>query len=65
MFSPKKYTGNANTSSKRHIVSSMFGKMVFDGEVHRTTELNKAASFIYQLNNRLRHKKTGAKIKKT
>lgn len=56
---------NANTSGKRHIVSSMFsGKWVFDGDVHRTTELNRAASLIYQLNNRLRHKKTGAKIEK-
>ncbi len=56
---------NADTSGKRHIVSSVFsGKWVFDGESHRTIELNRAASLIYQLNNRLRHKKSGAKIEK-
>jgi hypothetical protein len=40
------------------------GKWVFDGEGRRTKELNRAATIIYQLNNRLRHKKTGAKIEK-
>jgi len=56
---------NADTGGKRHIVSSLFsGKWVFDGETHRTIELNRAASLIYQLNNRLRYKKSGAKIEK-
>ncbi len=53
---------SANTAGKRHIVSSIFlDKWVFDGERHHTQGLNEAASLIYQLNNKLRHKKTGAK----
>lgn len=36
-------------------------KWVFDGETHRTPEINETAKLIYHINRNLRHKKTGAK----
>ncbi len=36
-------------------------KWVFDGETHRTPEVNEAALLIYHINRKLRHKKTGVK----
>ncbi len=36
-------------------------KCFFDGEAHRTPEVNEAVLLIYHINKRLRHKKTGVK----
>lgn len=36
-------------------------KCVFDGESHRTPEVNATALLIYYINRKLRHKKTGEK----
>jgi len=43
-------------------VSSIYPeKWIFDGETHRTPEINEAAQLIYHINRNLRHKKTGEK----
>ncbi|MFN0290161.1 recombinase family protein [Pedobacter helvus] len=56
---------NSSIEGKRHIVNTIFKqKWLFDGTEHRTGELNQAASLIYQINNRLGIKKTGAKFLK-
>ena len=55
---------NATNEQKRHIIGSIFKeKWVFDGEKHRTGDINEAALLIYQLNSKLRHKKTGVRTK--
>jgi site-specific DNA recombinase len=53
----------ADSEVKRAIVSSIYPeKWVFDGEIHRTPEINEAAQLIYHINRKLRHKKTGIKF---
>lgn len=37
------------------------GKWVFDGEIHRTPEINEVAQLIFHINRKLGHKKTGVK----
>jgi site-specific DNA recombinase len=52
----------ADSDIKRAIVGSIYNeKWVFDGETHRTPEINETAKLIYHINRNLRHKKTGAK----
>jgi len=54
---------NADSDIKRSIIGSIFTeKWIFDGEIHRTGKMNKAAQLIYHINNKLRHKKTGIKF---
>lgn len=56
------FYATADSDVKRAIVSSIYPeKWVFDGEKHRTPEINEAAQLIYHINRNLRHKKTGAK----
>nr|WP_232324757.1 recombinase family protein [Pedobacter cryoconitis] len=53
---------NTDSDIKRAIVGSVYPeKWVFDGELHRTPEVNEAAQLIFQINKKLGHKKTGAK----
>ncbi|RQO75666.1 recombinase family protein [Pedobacter sp. KBW06] len=53
----------AEIEDKRYIIGSIFTeKWVFDGEKHRTGNINEAALLIYHINNKLRHKKTGVKL---
>jgi site-specific DNA recombinase len=58
---PEFYT-TADSDIKRTIVGSIYPeKWVFDGEKHRTPEINEAAQLIYHINRKLGHKKTGEK----
>ena len=53
---------NADSDVKREIVGSIYlEKWFFDGEAHRTPEINEAALLIFHINRRLMHKKTGVK----
>jgi hypothetical protein len=57
-----KLYSEANLEGKRYISGVIFPeKWVFDGKEHHTTKVNEAALLIYQINNKLQHKKTGAK----
>lgn len=57
-----KLYSDANLEGKRYIIGVIFPeKWVFDGKEHHTTKMNDAAHLIYHINNKLRHKKTGAK----
>jgi len=57
------FYSDADSDIKRLIIGSVYPeKWVFDGESHRTTKINQAAELIYQINNKLRHKKTGVKF---
>lgn len=50
---------NADSDIKRAIVGSVYPeKWVFDGDTHRTPEVNEAALLIFHINRRVRHKKT-------
>lgn len=56
------FYANADSDIKRAIVGSIYPeKWIFDGESHRTPEVNEAALLIYHINRKLRHKKTGEK----
>ncbi len=57
------FYANADSDIKRAIVGSIYAeKWVFDGDAHRTPEVNEAALLIYHINRNLRHKKNGVKI---
>ncbi len=59
---PEFYAG-ADSDIKRSIIGSIYlEKWVFDGEIHRTGKMNRAAQLIYHINNKLRYKKTGIKF---
>ena len=56
------FYANADSDVKRAITGSIFyEKWIFDGELHRTPELNEAAQLIFHINRKLGHKKSGAK----
>ena len=56
------FYANADSDVKREIIGSIYlEKWVFDGEAHRTPEINEVARLIFHINRRLRHKKTGVK----
>lgn len=53
---------DADISKKRELIGSIFlKKWQFDGEKHRTAQVNEAASHIYLINKNLQGKKNGAK----
>lgn len=55
----------ADIKGKREIIGSTFPeKWIFQDGEHRTGKVNEAALLIYQINNTLRHKKTGLKSNK-
>jgi site-specific DNA recombinase len=57
------FYAEADSDIKRSIIGSIFPeKWVFNGESHRTENMNEAVQLIYYINNKLRHKKTGLKI---
>lgn len=56
------FYASADSDIKRAITGSIYHeKWIFDGESHRTPEMNEAAQFIFQINRKLGHKKSGAK----
>ena len=61
-----KLYSDSNIEGKRHIIGVIFPeKWHFDGREHHTTKVSEAALLIYHINNKLRHKKTGASTSKS
>jgi site-specific DNA recombinase len=53
---------NSSPEGKRYLISCIFtDKLVFDGDRHRTTQVNEIASHIYLINKELEGKKNGSK----
>jgi site-specific DNA recombinase len=58
----REFYAEADPETKTSIIGSLFPeKWIFDGENHRTTQINQAAVLIYHINKKLGHKKTGIK----